>query len=732
MEMRSQLSQFGITLLLLTIAIGPFFQGYFFPNPTLVAMAVTSLGTACWLVSRHLNRMGLSVRGDLATRNLLGLLLWCIAASVWSVYVRGNLDLVLQTTTALLVYTMLRGESRAHTRARLIGALTVSALVVALLGLLEYGGYFMDHPSLGKLLSIEPQRNRMFTVFQYPNTAAAFFLVVCLLQNAVLVQSVTLRVKLLLAAASGVIATASILTLSRGSLLVAPLGAVFLWLGFSRAHLVSSIGHIVATTCLPIAVSLYPITMAALQDQWTLVLLWAAAAAAVGALATWGLHFVLRWPRHIQATFIVVSVLLVATAGAVAASAYADSLPKIFSRITQFDLSSVAKDGRIDFFKDAVKLAVQRPWGYGGGGWLRSYQQVQEVNYVARDPHGLYALMLVEAGVPGVLMLSTAIVAAAIAAFRIRHDEPVRWGMAAAALTLAAHAAIDIDLSYYMLWLLLWAMLGLAQPDAEPVRMKQELRFAFPVALSVALASAVVAGTFATAGYAYAGAEVAVLSGDQERALQLGWRAISLDPLNSQFRTMIPTAENINRALALDPSNEELWRFVSDLFEEQGDSEAALAAAQQALRLRPMSVDHYERVAYLLVARMTTALEDGQTIEAVAVANDLVALGRAMEERGAASLERQKSTFWAYPALTWTSRLNLAVGKAHLVAGELPAAKERLTAALKDKQTATDAALWLHALYTRTGDQDALNALRPVPSEKALRSRLYAALIDRL
>lgn len=718
----------GLALVLITIAAGPLFHGYFFPMPTLAATSVLSLSFGVWLYGRRKERIATPLFDGWTDRTLLALSGWVILVALWSIYLRGTIDLLLMTISAYLVHLMLRQESSPATRVWIVRILSASALLVAIAGLLEYSGFFMEYLALGNLLGVEPQRSRIYTLFQYPNTAAAFFVAVIVLQNAALIQSRPRAEKLSLAAVSGIISATFLFTLSRGGILVAPIAVLLLWVGLSREHLVPSLLHLISAVALPAGVAFYPILKAAPAGNWAAVLLWAAAAGAVGALATWGLEVVERLPRQARVIALAALVAILAIGGLAAARTLDGALPRVFSRITQLDASDLTQNARFEYLRDALKLTARRPWGHGGGAWLRTYQQVQTVHYVARDPHSHYALMLVEAGVPGLLLMLAPVALSTYTSFRHRKADPLRWAMAAVALTLAVHAAIDIDLSYYMLWLLLWALLGASQPDPEPRPLKVERPVVFPALLVVSTAVLLLSSSLLTAARAYDRAATAVLLGDNDTALRAGTRAIQLDPLNSQFRTMIPTAENIRRALDLDPRNEELWRFVSDLFEEQGDSEAALAAAQQALQLRPMSINHYERVAQLMVAKMTGFLEKGQTSEAVSIANDLVALGQAMEERGAPSLERQKSTFYAYPALTWTSRLNLAVGKAYLVSGDLPAAQERLAAALEDEQTAADAALWLHALYTRTGDEEALRTLHPLPSETSLSSSLYAAL----
>ncbi|MBY6272279.1 MAG: hypothetical protein CW346_08710 [Bacillaceae bacterium] len=721
--------QLGLAVLLMTIAAGPFFQGYFFPMPTLIATAVVAVAFMIWMYGRRTDRVATLLVDGWSDRSLLALAGWVFLVTLWSIYARGTIDLLLSSISAYLVYLMIRQESSASTRAWIVRVLGAVAFVVAVIGLLEYSGFFMQFPAIGDLLQIEPQKSRMYTLFQYPNTAAAFFVATLILLNAALAGGSSRTETLSLAAISGIVSVAFLFTLSRGGVIIAPVAVLLLWSGLTRPQIGRSLLDFVTAVLMPTGAVLYPILRAAQTDNWILVLLWTALAGLIGAVATWAGERLAQRGRHAQITTAAALIILMAVGGGAAARALRGELPRVWSRITQLSASDLTSNARFEYLTDAVKLAVRRPWGYGGGGWVRAYPQVQTVHYVARDPHSHYALLLVEAGTPGLLLTLAPIIFSAYTAFRVRKEEPVRWALAAAAITLAVHAAIDIDLSYYMMWLLLWTLLGAAQPDVQPAHIKREKRYTFPVALCVALPVLILSLTLASAAWSYNAAETAAILGDNDTALRLGSRAIRLDPLNSQYRTLIPTAKNIQRALELDPNNEELWRFVSDLVEEQGDAASALAAAKRSLELRPMSVTHYERVAGFLAAFMTTALEDGNYPQATAYATELIALGDEVTKRAEASLEKQTKTFYSYAPLEWTSSLNLAVGQAYFVIGDEEAAETRLTAALADDQTANTAALWLHALYTRLANQEALENLRPWPSERALNSRLYDALM---
>lgn len=723
------LSRLGLAILLLTICVGPFFQGYFFATPTLAAMTATAGAFSLWALGRRKQRRALNLPGDWTGTLLLALMTWCVLATAWAVYVRDHLTLVMRVAMAFAAFSLVREESSETVRRAIVWLLTFTAVVVSILGLLEYSGFFMEHVTLGNLLQIEPQRDRLYTVFQYPNSAATFFLAVLLLQHTQLIVSQSHTHKLALGVSSVVIALAFTLTLSRGATLIAPASVVLLWVGLSARQVLTSVLYLVVATGLPVALAIRPITQAAAVDAWPTVLLWTLLAALVGAVTTEGLQTLLRQTSRVQTIVGVVFVALLLVGGVFAIPRVLNQMPNVFARIAQMSVEDFTTNGRLEFLRDAGVLAIRRPWGYGGGGWLRTYTQVQRYNYVARDPHSHYALTLVEAGVPGLALLMGSIVVGAFYAYRVRRKDPVRWAMGVAALTLAAHAAIDVDLSYYALWLLFWALLGAAQPDPQYRTLRQESRFVFPTAVTLAAVVMAFSVIWFLAARAYNSAQVALLVGDNTTAIMSGNRAIQLDPLNSQYRSFIPTSENINRALDLDPYNEELWRFVSIFLEEQGDTDAALSAAQRALQLRPMSVSHYERVADLLIYMMTTALEEGRMSDAATAASKIIELGEEMEKKGKATLARQKLVFPAYQPLTWTPRLNLAVGQAYLVAGEPAAAESRLSAALANRETAADAALWLHALYARSGNNEKLAALEPKPSAEALHSDLYSALL---
>ena len=724
-----KVSRLGLVILVLTISVGPFFQGYFFPTSTLLAMLAVACAFGLWAIGKHAQRMALNLHYEWTDKLLLAFMVWCLVATAWSVYAHDHFTLVLKIATAFGAFAVARAENTVRVRGWVVWLLSLSALVVAILGLLEYSGFFMEHVALGEWLQIEPQRDRLYTVFQYPNSAAIFFLMVLLLQNGRLVAADSWVEKLALGSLSGIIATAFALTLSRGAVLVAPFGIIMLWLGLSGRQIFSSLLYWLASAVLPLALAVRPIAQGASGNAWPTVLLWALVATAVGTVATGLLQILFRMPAKVQVIAAVTAVSLLVAGGAIVAPQIMDNVPVVFARVAQMNAEDLTNNGRFEFLRDAVQLATRRPWGYGGGGWLRAYTQVQRYNYVARDPHSHYTLTMVETGIPGLVFLVAAIGSAAFHAFRSRRGDPVRWAMAAAALTLAGHAVMDLDLSYYALWLLLWTLLGAAQPELKPLPLKQEHRFTFPATLAAATTVLLVCGTLFAAAHSYAAAEEAVVTGDNQAALAAGTRAIRLDPLNSQYRTMIPTAGNISRALELDPQNEELWRFVSDLLEEQGDLNGALATAQRALELRPMSVSHYERVAGLQVRMMTAALEEGRTGEATAIARDVIALGQTMEVRGEPSLARQELLFPTYSPLTWTPHLNLAAGQAYFVAGDYKSAEAHLTSALASEETAAEAAFWLHVLHTLTGNAQGLAALEPKPSADALNSRLYGALL---
>ena len=156
------------------------------------------------------------------------------------------------------------------------------------------------------------------------------------------------------------------------------------------------------------------------------------------AAALWGLSRLCRFrgklPRWTLPT---------AAGGAVLAAAAllgSGLLPRLGSLLSLGD--SYSLNGRLLYWKDALRMLSRRPLGLGRGGYYYLQTLEQTGIYTVRHAHNEYIQAALEGGVLcGVLLLGLL-----LCFFLFRRDVPVREG--AAVCLIGLHALVDFDLQY--------------------------------------------------------------------------------------------------------------------------------------------------------------------------------------------------------------------------------------------------------------------------------------------
>lgn len=724
----------GLTLLLLVLVFGPFYQGFFFSLPLLTAMTILSLGFGLWAHGRRQDRLGIGVPGGWAGSLLLALAAVYLLQFGWAAYARGNLEWVLRVVTAWMAVVMIREESTPTTRRYLGWTLMTLGAIVAVLGLLEYSGFFQQGAAaLADTLKIKSLGvgQRIYSVLQYPNAAAALMLTVMLVGNALILGEESLRRRLVLSTLSGLIALGFFFTLSRGILVVAPVAILLMLIGLPRGQILPSLMLMVSAMGVPVLIGMKTIAAAGGAGNHLLVILWALLASAAAALATWGATRLSRLPS--RTLWLGMGTLLavagIAIGGLLATRPIDQVLPPAITRLLDINLETQSAQSRLEFTADALRAFKDQPWGYGGTGWDRTYRRYQQVNYVTREVHNHYAQTLVEAGALGLIALVGALGAALWTGFRSRTDEPLRWTMTSAGMLLALHAFLDIDLSYFYLWLLMWGLLAAGLPP-QAVPVKQEKRFVWPATLASTVVVCLVSLSLAVGANAFLRAEDAIIARDGRGAVAAARTAVQWDPINSQYLRLVSAQANLERAVALDKYNASLWSDLARIREGQGDLAGAREAAVRALENQPMHLDRYVTLAGISGQLIDAGLVKKDRAGVLAEAESLLALGRQLDERSAVAAPRQHR--YPYTRLEWTPPMHLALGKAQMLTGDLEGAEQHLRKAVdgKEKELAKEASLWLHALYTQQNNDQEPRNLPAEPDRSALRSALYRALLD--
>lgn len=723
----------SVALILLVLLLGPFFRGLFFPVPLLATVTVVAVAFGLWIYGRRQDRLGLGLPGGWEGALLLALVGVYLLQFGWASYARGNLDWLLRALAAWMAFVVIRQESTPKSRRWLGWTLVASAAAVSLIGFLEYGAFFEAAHALKELLNIKGlgMGDRIYSAFQYPNAGAAFLLVSAFLGNSLMLTEESLRHRLGLAALSGLIALGFFFTLSRGALLVLPV-VLLLWvIGLPRRHVLPSLMLMAGSLAIPVLIGMRPIAGAAAAQNWGMMLLWILLAVTAGLVGSWIVFRLNALPSR---------VLWMGLAGLLGAAAIGlaillvtrpvdQVIPASVSRLADISLETDNAQNRLEFTRDALRAFQDQPWGYGGTGWDRTYRRYQQANYISRETHNHYSQTLVEAGALGFLALIGAIGASLWTAYRSRGEDSLRWTMAVAGSLLALHASVDVDLSFFYLWLLMWVLLAAGLPPVAADSARKEKGWIRWSATGASLLVGVLGINLVTAAYAFQKAERALLRQDAKTALDLGRTAIQLDPWNSQHLRFVATEANLRKAVRVDPYNPLLWRDLHLNRIRAGDLPGARQAAQKAIEYQPMSVQNYIALAQATGLSLDQALAGGRRDEALTLARELVELGAQVEQRGAVAAPIQKR-FPTYPKLELTPPLHLAVGKGLLLTGAASEAEPHLAQALADKATQAEAAIWLHALYTRQGNSAAFQAMPVQPTPDSLGGPVYLALLN--
>lgn len=724
----------GLILLVGTVAAGPFFQGLFYPYQQHIAEVAVGLGAVLWLLGRRGATGPLVDWRDPPTLATLALVAWYLVVSPWAVYPQGHLVMVLNLLATLLLFLVLRAEGRTNPGLVRPLALTLAGAGVAeaLVSLLPYVSLVKLDPQMQQALAVAGVGGRLSGSFQYPNTAAIYLLAILFLIAGLAVAGKLSVPRLTLAAAAAFAPTlAFTLAASRGALLVLPLAVALLLLGLPPGRRLAALLLLLGPLAAAVAASRGFAGNAALHDT-VRVLKWYAAgqvAAAMGgaALAVW-----LAWPARWRWGVAGAALLLVLAGGALGVARYggpARSAQRILPNYAQrlLDLSWRTKNAllRLYFDRDALRMILDRPLvGAGGDGWERLYPQYQDFYYTANETHDGYLQTAVEAGLPALLALLAFAGSVAVSGWRYRRTQadgaPLAWSMAAGALAVLGHSAVEFNLSYLSMWLLVWGLTAPAAttapeaPDERPGRTRPAVRAAL---LGAAGLLAVVAGT-----QAYAALELQrgdALAGVNRWQLGLTayrqaarWAPLAAEPRERMARATRGKPEELDwlaQAIRRDPRNYALYIQLADAYDRRQNRPAQGQAALQGLSLQPAYYLNYELAMQPLMEAALNDLQSGRQDVGRQRVAEVRRLGDDLVARRLRTDPVKQLWGNAQPKLTTMFQLNY--GEALVLSGQFKAALPYLQAAGAEKALQIQADTWLALALQRLG--------RPLPQALA-------------
>jgi hypothetical protein len=245
-------------------------------------------------------------------------------------------------------------------------------------------------------------------------------------------------------------------------------------------------------------------------------------------------------------------------------------------------------DERREYWRAAVEAWRDEPLlGTGAGTWERSWLELREAAFPARDAHSLYVEALSELGPLAVVLLAALLVPPLLAAGRAR-SSPVAAAGTAAFAAVAVHLAVDWDWelpAVVLAGLLTGAALLVAARDGRPVVVPRVAVLA-PAAV---LAAATVPLLVGNVELSRAGESLR--AGDPAEAATQARRAGRLQPWAAEPRRLLaeaqlargdPTAAEraVAAAIGRDGGDVEVWRTAARVREGTGRRRAEARARE--------------------------------------------------------------------------------------------------------------------------------------------------------
>lgn len=768
LALRSVLRRTGLGLVLATLLIGPFPQGLFFPVQYRTAVLAATLGFFLWAAGAWLTRGQLPAGPPAAVRPAaphrarlsavevsgLSLLALYLLASFVAVYPQGHLDATLQFAAALMAFYVVRGEvaRRPALAPALGGFLVASGVAVALVSVSPYTRPPAADPDTQAILALVGGDGRLGGTFQYWNTAAIYFEALALLAAGLAVQARRPALALpAAAAASYVIGLAFVLAASRGAVLVLPVALALLLAGLPAGRRLPALLLFLGPLLAAAATARGFMANGALGD-WLRASKWFATGlmgSLAGGIALAGL--LALPPRFRRWLFGVATASTTLMAVGFTASAGGPSeltrryLPQHAVRLLDMNWRTPNAVIRLIYDRDALLILRDRPWlGGGGRAWERLYHQYQSFWYAASETHNHFLQTATETGVPGLLAALAFWPALAWVGWKARGAASppqapavapaapayaAAWPLTAAALAIGVHSAIDFNMSFLSILLLVWslsgAIVGLGVPavPGDPPRPARQSRRIVLGTLGLAAGVALLAftGTQALSALDLNRGWAALRAGDTARAETLFQRAARLAPLDPDPHAGLAEAhagtpreaEDLARAAALDPYWFR-WPYLrARALLAQQDLARAAEAAEEAVRLAPALDTHYDTALIALTeAAIQTALA-GDRASGEAFARRATALAEQMLRRRELSAPNRHLWSRAQPAISPT--FSLRYGQALALTGRPDEAIPYLRQAARTQAQRIQAEVWLYLSLCETGQSREAEALENRP-----------------
>ncbi|WP_193726581.1 O-antigen ligase family protein [Paenibacillus guangzhouensis] len=356
---------------------------------------------------------------------------------------------------------------------------------------------------------------RLTSFFQYANTYAAFLIAILFASAFLLVKSRKWYVSAIHAFMLVPIILSFFLTLSRAAYVILPVVFLIVILCLKPYRQIMYTVHMAIAFIASMAILNKVTTIGiSVNEQfngseslkgWMLTL---GVSLAVAILATLSQQFVTPWLQQklnqfgqrkassliMPAAAVILGVVMVFVFIGTSAKNLLPENVKIRLENINFNQHSVLERGT--FYKDAMKLVADYPvFGAGGGAWYSMYEKYQHNPYISRQAHSFFFQNIVEVGIVGFSVLVGLLILFFYTYLKnfVRSEENDRdshFYYFIIAIALLIHSALDFDLSYVYVGVLLFLCLGAMLANIksqESVKLKKltGLKWAYPSFISV-------------------------------------------------------------------------------------------------------------------------------------------------------------------------------------------------------------------------------------------------------
>lgn len=419
------------------------------------------------------------------------------------------------------------------------------------------------------------------------------------------------------------------------------------------------------------------------------------------------------------------------------------------------------------FYGDALKMIGQRPLlGWGGGGWAAAYLGFQSFGYFTTQVHDAYLQTFVDAGALGFAVLAAFLVFFLMFWYRTARrldpkERSLLAGAATGAMALAAHAAIDFDLSLIAIAVTLFAVIGalrglygrpLAREDAAFIlTSKASAKSLFgAAAMLAALGVSIYAGILQQGLTKGQVAASLLAKNNAAAALPIYQQAVADDPLGgslwidigqiqaasgvtSKNPTLVQQGINdMQKGMALDRRNPRLAATVGAFLYDHGYTGPGLADLRRSVQLQPYSTSAYQDLAQGYELLANADLNKGDVQAAQVEAKQVLKVAQAEAAMAKRVPSNLPTNLLMPPA---TAPLEYEVGQAQALLGEDRAAEASLQSALSlpdgTAQITGNVPLWQAAIAQATGSPSLIQEY-PVPKAPAGAQSEVAALVKSL